>query len=147
MAFNIILKINNSENNKINKDTTTVATISGTLRDKCSVIDPVILLEGNVSNYAGYNYLEIPTFKRKYFIRNITSVREGLVEVECHCDVLSSFATAILENYGIVRKSTNSWNLYLNDGSLRVNQYADYKCLYFPNGFNHQEFVLAVAGG
>lgn len=147
MSFSIYIGINNSENNKINKDVTNISTVTGTLRGECSIVDPVLEVIGNITYFSGYNYLEIPSFKRKYFIKNITSVRTGLVSIECHCDVLSSFASAILANYGIVKKSAGTWNLYLNDGSLKVNQYADYKTYYFPEGFTAQEFVLAVAGG
>lgn len=149
MSFQITLGINHSENNKITKEVETTLTTQATLRDTTSIIDPILELIGSASDYAGYNYLEIPTFKRKYFIRNIKSVRNGLVSIECHCDVLSSFATAILSCSGIVGKNAErpNYNLYLNDGTLKVNQYANYRCYYFPNGFTTQEFILAVAGG
>lgn len=147
MAFNFTVGVNHSENNKISKDVTMALTLTGTLRGECSIVDPIIEVSGSIEDYSGYNYIEIPSFRRKYFIRNITTIRTGLVSIECHCDVLSSFASAILDNYGIAKKSTNAWNLYLNDGTLKVNQYADYKTYYFPNGFTTQEFILAVAGG
>lgn len=147
MSFNVILGINHSENNKITKSVTTVATVQGTLRDKCSIVDPVIDITGDITSFASYNYLEIPSFRRKYFIKNISSVRSGLVSIECHCDVLSSFADAIKDSECITAKSASNWNLFLNDGSLRVNQGALYSTYYFPNGFTTQEFILAVAGG
>lgn len=149
MSFTVKLGVNSAENNKIKKGDfiTYSSTISATLRDRCSIIDPVLEVTGDISTFAGYNYVEIPKFKRKYFITNITSVRTGLVSIVCHCDVLYSFADAILECSGLVKKSSNDWNLYLNDGTLKVNQYANYKTYYFPNGFTTQEFILAVAGG
>ena len=149
MSFQIKLGINSAENNKIDKSKfiTIDKTVSATLRNSCSIVDPVLEVTGDISDFAGHNYVEIPTFKRKYFITNITSVRTGLVSIECHCDVLYSFCNAILACSGLVKKSTNKWNLYLNDGTLKVNQYANYKTYYFPNGFTTQEFILAVAGG
>lgn len=147
MSFNIVFGINKSEPNKITKTVTTAVTLTGTLRGECSVVDPVLLVSGSVSDYAGYNYLEIPTFGRKYFIRDIRSIRANVVEISCHCDVLSTYATQILACKAISGRSTNKWNMYLNDGSLKANQYPDYKCYSFPNGFTTQEFILAVAGG
>lgn len=59
MAFNIALQTNASEKNKLVKDLTTIATVTGTLKTETSIIDPVILIEGNLSNYTGCNYMTI----------------------------------------------------------------------------------------
>lgn len=146
MAFDIILKTNNSERTKLNKDTQTIMTVSGVLKEETSIIDPIIKIECELSDVTGCNYLSIPAFGRSYFVNNIRSIRKGLVEFSCHVDVLSTFADQIKNNTGIVKRQENNWNLYLNDGAFKVYQNPNVLTKPFPSGFNTQEFVLAVAG-
>lgn len=146
MAFNIVLQKNNSENNRVTKSVDTILTVSGVLKEETSIIDPVIKIECDLAAVTGCNYLSIPAFGRSYFVNNIRSVRNGLVEFSCHVDVLSSFADGIRSNEAIVRRQENKWNLYLNDGSFKVYQNPNVLTKAFPSGFTTQEFVLAIAG-
>lgn len=146
MAFNIILQRNNSELNKVTKSVEDIITVSGTLKEETSIIDPIIKIECNISDVMSCNYISIPSFRRSYFVNNIRSVRTGLVEFSCHVDVLSSFADGIRSNSAIVKRQEKSWNLYLNDGSFKVYQNPMVLTKTFPSGFTTQEFVLAVAG-
>lgn len=147
MPFNIVLQRNNSESNRVTKDIADVLTVSGVLKSETSIIDPIIMIECDLSAITTCNYLTISAFNRSYFINNIRSIRAGLVEFSCHVDVLSSFAEQIKVNNAIIRRQENSWNLYLNDGSFKVYQNPNVLTKLFPNGFTSQEFVLAVAGG
>ena len=147
MAFNIILQYNTSEKNAINKTLTNIATVSGVLKNATSIIDPVILIEGDLTNYVGCNYCTISVFGRYYFVNDIVSVRNGLFEIHCHCDVLSSFSSHILANKGIIYRQESNWNLYLNNGTFKVYNNPIVLTRPFPNGFNTYEFILAVAGG
>lgn len=144
--FDISFYVNSSEKNKVDKTLTLITTISGVLKESTSIIDPVIVIEGDLSAFTGCNYMQIETFGRSYFVNNIRSIRNGLVEISAHVDVLSTYKNAIRKNQAIIRKQQNSWNLYLNDGSLRVYQNPDVIVKTFPSGFTTQEFVLAVAG-
>ena len=146
MAFDIILQNNNSENNRVSKSVKTILKVSGVLKEETSIIDPVIKIECDLASVTGCNYLSIPTFGRSYFVNNIRSIRDGLVEFACHVDVLSSFASQIRRNSAIVKRQENSWNLYLNDGTFKIYQNPNVLTKAFPSGFTTQEFVLAVAG-
>ena len=146
MAFDILIQQNQSEKNKIDKDVTTLATITGTLRQETSIIDPVFIVAGDLDDFIDVNYLTVDSFGRSYFVNNIRSVRSGLVELTCHVDVLSSFAAAIRSNTAIIRRQENNWNLYLNDGTFKVYQNPIVLTKAFPSGFTTQEYVLAVAG-
>ena len=146
MSFNIVLQTNTSEKNRIDKTLIDIATLTGTLKSETSIIDPVILIEGDLSDYVNCNYMTIESFGRSYFINNIKSIRTGLFEISAHVDVLSSFADEIRSNTAIVRRQENRWNLYLNDGSFRVYQNPMVLTKAFTSGFTTQEFVLAVAG-
>lgn len=146
MSFDIVLLRSNSEKNRLTKDTETIMTVSGFLREGTSIIDPVIKIECDISDVVGCNYLSIPIFGRKYFVNDIRSIRNRLFEFSCHVDVLSTYADAIRENTGIIKRQENEWNLYLNDGTLNVYQNPNVLTRAFPSGFTTQEFVLAVAG-
>lgn len=146
MAFSIKLQRNNSEPNRLTKEITDIMTASGELKAETSIIDPVIMIKCNLSEVTGCNYMSIPDFGRFYFVNNIRSIRNGLVEFSCHVDVLSTFASQIRDNTAIVSKQENNWNLYLNDGSFKIYQNPNVITKAFPSGFTTQEFVLAVAG-
>lgn len=146
MAFEIVLQLNNSENEKVIKELTEIMTLTGTLKAETSLIDPVVIIEEDLETLSGVNYITIPAFNRSYFVRNVRSMRSGLVEFSCHVDVLSSFASAIKSNTAIIKRQENLWNLYLNDGSFKVYQNPNVLTMPFPSGFTTQEFVLAIAG-
>lgn len=144
--MNIKIQRNESDDRVFNKSITDIANLSGYLRDDSSVIDPVILVEGNISTIAGCNYMTISEFGRSYFITNIESVRNNLVRVTGHVDVLTTYKDAILANTGIIRRQENLWNLYLDDGSFKVYNNPIVLTRAFPSGFSTMSFILAVAG-
>ena len=146
MSFNIKFMYNNEPMNKINKTPTEIFTLSGTLKDESSVVDPVIIIERDDPLDANYAYIE--AFNRYYYIKDITSVRNGVWRITMHTDVLKTFAEGILNSPCIVAKSSSRFNLYLND--------ADYKCLQcdivmskmFPSGFtiSDSRYVAVILG-
>lgn len=144
--FDISFYVNSSEKNKVDKTLTLITTLSGVLKESTSIIDPVIVIEGDLTAFTGCNYMQIETFGRSYFVNNIRSISNGLIEISAHVDVLSTYKNAIRRNQAIIRKQEHAWNLYLNDGSLRVYQDPEIIVKTFPSGFTTQEFVLAVAG-
>ena len=146
MSFNIILQRNSSEPIKVDKSIENLMTLSGTLREDTSIIDPVIKIECDLADVATCNYLTIPSFERSYFVRDIRSINTSIVEFSCHVDVLSSFKDEIRANEGIIKRQENLWNLYLNDGSLKIYQNPYVITKEFPQGFTTQNFILAVAG-
>lgn len=150
MAFNIVLQTTTSEKNRMDKTITDIATYSGTLRADTSIVDPVFLIECDIANVVHANYLTVQAFDRSYFINNIRSMRAGLVEFTCHCDVLSSFKTQIRQNHAIMHRSERNWNLYLNDGSLKMTQRPEKIVTeHFSNELafvNHFSYVLVLAG-
>ncbi len=146
MAFDITLQKMTSEKNAITKTTSDIKKVSGVLKDTTSIIDPIIMIEIDLADVIDCNYLNIPKFGRSYFVNNIRSVRQGLVEFTCHVDVLSSWAKELKTNSAIVRRNEKKWNLYLNDGTFKIYQNPNVLTKAFPSGFTTQEFVLAVAG-
>lgn len=146
MSFNIELQRNNSENIKIDKSISNILSVSGVLKNETSIIDPVIIIECDLTDIASCNYMTISVFERSYFITDIKSVRNGLCEISAHVDALSSFKSEIKTNRGIVKRQENVWNLYVDDGAFKTYQNPNIITKAFPSGFSTQEFVLAVAG-
>lgn len=137
---------NSSEKNKIGKSLSSGLTLSGNLRDECSITSPSILVEA--TSLVDYNYCYIPEFKRYYFISDITSVRNNLWRVSLKCDVLESFKSDILNSSCIVKKQQNqSYSNNIDDGSYinRVDNFIE--IANYQNGFNADgEFILLTAG-
>lgn len=145
--FSIKLQINNSEKNRLDKSLTDLITLSGTLRAETSVIDPVIIVEGDLSSFVNCNYMTIDSFNRKYFVNNIRSIRNDLFEITAHVDVLTTYANQIRQNNAIIARQEKKWNLYLNDGVFKTYQNPHIVTKAFPSGFTEQHFIFSVAGG
>ena len=146
MSFQIKLGRNQSEENRLSKNITSITTVTGVLKDETSILRPVVLIQCDLADVRKVNYMEIPSFGRKYFVTNIESVRQGLVAISGRVDVLSTYNSKIRSNTGIIRRQEKNWNLYLNDGVLKVYQNPKVQTKNFPSGFSSIEFVLAVAG-
>ena len=134
------------ETNKINKTLTNEIVLNGTLKDETSVMNPIILIEAN--NLTQYNYCYIPLFKRYYFIKDITVVRNNLFRLFLDIDVLMSYKNDILNLDVIIDKSetNNNADKYINDGSF-VCENKSYTVLNFNKGFNEQaNYILVTAG-
>ena len=94
--FDINLYKNSSEPNKVDKtaDLSTVGTISGVLRQECSLINPEIIIQ--YDKPPDFNYCYIANFGRYYYVENIVSMRQNLWRVRLRCDVLMTYKTQIL---------------------------------------------------
>lgn len=148
MSFTIKLQTNTSEKNKLDKTVTTLAELNGTLKDKTSITDPVILVE--IENPAStLNYITIPVFGRSYFVTDIVNVNNKLFEIHAHVDVLSSFKTQIRTNRAIIERQEFKHNAFLSDAGYHVYQNPNVTTESFPQGFDttNSTFVLAMAGG
>lgn len=147
MAFSIHLMVNTSSKEVLDKQASTIRTVTGTLREGTSIVDPIIKIEGDLSEFTKCNYMYIPEFGRYYYVTDIKSVLNDIVEFSAHVDVLNTYKDQIRSNVAIIHRQENDWNLYLNDGVFKVYQNPMVLTKAFPSGFTTQEFVLAVAGG
>lgn len=146
--MNIQIQQTTSEKNRIGKSISTLYTASGALREGTSILNPVIRISGaNIPTLKNANYMYIPEFSRYYFITDIKSVRNGLVEISGHVDVLQTYASQIKNNTAIIKRNSNSWNLYIEDGLFKTYANPHIFTKLFPSGFKDPSFVLSVAGG
>ena len=95
MSFPVLIQSNASEKISLTKDLTTITIIDAVLKAETSIINPVLIIEDELATYREANYCTIVAFARSYFIQEIISISNGLLELHCHVDVLSSFASEI----------------------------------------------------
>lgn len=146
--FTIELYKNNSELIKVDKDLLPIATIQGSLTDASGLLEPTILLDGDISLINQANYMYIPAFNRYYYIKNPASVVNGLWRVSGKCDVLMSWKAPIREQEAIVAKQENEYNLFLNDGTLMAYSNPHVITKSFPHGFSEGfDYSLTILGG
>lgn len=151
MSFAIKHYINKSATNVVDKDISEqTPDLVGTLRDGCSIIDPVILVQANSPGFQANhsNYIYIEEFGRYYYITNIVSVNNTLWELHCHVDVLMSYKDQIKAQVAIVTRQESKYNLYLDDGVFMAYQNPIVQTKFFSveAPFDTQSFVLMVAG-
>lgn len=145
----LILYTNNSDDKVVTKNITQLVALNGTLRDDCSIIDPVIMISSDSFNNAmaaACNYAMIGQFGRYYFVKNITLSGKFWI-LEMHVDVLASFQTQLKALDAVVARQEKKYNLYLQDGYFKTYQNPHVSVKQFPSGFTDHNFILSVAGG
>lgn len=90
--------------------------LDGTLRNECSVINPVIEVQS--TGLISSNYAYIVEFNRYYFIDEITSIRNNLWRLSLSVDVLMTYRNEIFEQRAIISRQENSFNSFLKDELL-----------------------------
>lgn len=146
----IYLSKNTDANNKIDKTLIDRMSLNGTLKGDTSVVSPTILIEH--SNPTAYNYAQIPSFNRNYFIDDIINVRNNLWQLYLKCDVLTTYKTQLKSLYAVIEKSqTNTlWDQFLDQDII-----ADQRCIYNTfepinqtHNFNPSQssYILVTAG-
>lgn len=137
---------NLSEVNTIGKTLTEENERTGTLKEGCSVLSPSVVLTGE--NLSGFNYAYIPQFSRYYFITGITSIKNGLWQIDGHCDVLETYQNQIKAQKAVVERQEQKYNLYLNDPDWKVYRNKEVLTRTFPSGFlDTGVYYLTVVGG
>ena len=138
---------------KIYAPTSAALTIDCTLKDNCSLVNPVILV--NPSNIAvqpeTLNYCYIVPWNRYYYINDWVWYN-GLWAAQCTVDVLASFKLDILSSSLYVMRSTyDADNNVIYDGTIADSKYpttaaaATYTASSIDNPFTNVEGVY-IAG-
>lgn len=135
MSFSCTLYKTKSEKTALTKTMESGSkSYSGTLLNNSNVVDPSVLLHVGADTIAKFNYMDIPDFGRKYFITEITALTTDTCMVTAHCDVLSTYASEIRGNSGIVGRATNMWHKYMNDNMIKVDSRPQIVTQMFNNG-------------
>lgn len=114
------------------------------LKDGCSFINPVFLLETDDFdyNYASFN-------GRYYWVDEIRSVRNGLFSIGCSVDCLATYASDIKSTTAHVSYSSSAYDLEITDGRIVPKNTKTFT--YSNTKFNFIDatgcFLLGVYGG
>lgn len=144
--MNILLYTNNSEDNKLVKDLTLLATFTGELKEATDVLNPVITLTGIDEHIYKLNYVFIPELGRYYFVTDIESVNNNLWALTLHVDVLMSYQTDILNLSGILARQEYNYNMELRDTNIPTLQKTNIQYMKFPNTFSKYRIVMPILG-
>ena len=108
MALNIYLYSYTKKKNSTAHPTSASGTSKSViLKQNTSIMNPTFVLSGTAySTMIGFNYLEFES--RWYFIDDIISLNNQVVEINAKVDVLATYRTAIGSYNGFIVRSSNS---------------------------------------
>lgn len=128
------------ERNRVNKlnflDNERV--ITGTFRDNCNMLSPVVILELPYESDAmviDFNYVYIEQLGRFYFVENINFLHRNLYEVYLRVDVLSSYRLEIMQQKAFIERNENDYDLELKDEREIVYPTYDIDTFEYENSF------------
>lgn len=139
------------DKHKLHKTLTSIHNCVGSLRDECSLINPVILLETAEATACRANYLEITDLdiQRYYFIKDWIMYRTGILEVHAELDPLMTYEAEIRQVSATIERNEYEADSYLVDENYVIDAYSNYVTIDFPKGFdtNNDTYVLMTVGG
>lgn len=103
----------------------------------------------------GFNYVKIvgtvtavsewEKRDKYFFITQSESIGKGLFNIHLKCDVLMTYKNEILNTQATVIRSSNNYNMYLNDGEYyKALPYPIMGCKEFPSGFGGYKILLST---
>lgn len=152
-SFDINLYKNSAEVNRVDKGMFLegVGTLSGALRDECSLITPSIVYQS--PDVPTFNYVYIPIFNRYYYVTSLSSVGKNVWRMELNCDVLMTYKDAIFMLQGVVGRQENEFNPLLVDTEIPAQSNPIVQVIDIPSdAFNTQtsdgghNFLMTVIG-
>lgn len=131
-----------------------IKSMGGELRERCSIINPSILLQDTSFRFTEVNYAYIEEFDRYYFIDDITIVGTNLVQIDLSIDVLNTYKTLIDENSAYIDRNqfatnqnlvddkrifetgVNIEDIHISNDVFEINEYGHYGVCYALSGFH-----------
>lgn len=131
-------------NSTARPDASTAHSLSGVLKEPCSILNPVLILTNWDWNY---NYIGIPIFERHYFVTDVTVLDNNRVQVSCKVDALNSFRGSILATECYISRASQERDVRIPDtfyptraGTNQLIQSAEF----IPQ--NTPTFIIGVIG-
>lgn len=146
------LYFNESDTNVVNKAVSFVGDVMNLhFKQPSEVQNPTIYISREYDADKA-NYIYIPDLHRYYFITKCELENQRYI-INCKCDVLSTFYPYFKKKTCISKRSSNKFNLYINDDKLNLRAETRTLTFPFPNGFKRADnskdfdFILTVNGG
>lgn len=152
-TFDIHLYQNSAEVNRVDKSNylVGVGTLSGALREECSMLTPSIVYQS--SDVPTFNYVYIPIFNRYYYVTSLSSVSKNVWRMELNCDVLMTYKNEIFLLQGVIGRQEIDFNPLLVDNELPTQNNPIVEVIDIPSdAFNTQtsdaghNYVITVIG-
>lgn len=125
--------------------------LQGEIKTEIDILNPILQIKTS-TDLSLYNYIEIPLFNRKYFC-NCRGLQGNMWEINCHVDVLSTYASEIKACKAFVQRtaSESKTNYYMNDGAFYPEQRTVTTYHTFKDGgaitrLNDWQYYLIAAG-
>lgn len=135
---------NTSDNRYLHKNITMLAeNVPCTFKDDTSAVEPTIIISPDAYTPA-CNYVYLSDTDRYYFVTDRIFSQQR-VELVLSIDVLMSFNFANCDC--IALRSSNKFNMYLDDNEYARLQYNNVYTKPFPNAFSKSlNYILMIAG-
>lgn len=146
MSVTVNFYKNLSDRRVAEKSLELVAGKSCEIYDDISILNPSLIVEGDLASYAEVNYMSIPSFNRSYFV-HVSNIGGGQLRIDGEVDVLSSCYPYLLGRNAVIRRNENSFNLYLADGTFKAYANERVQTKSFSAGFSTPAYVLVLSGG
>lgn len=147
--MNVTLYRNTSDKRQVSKSLSTVKSgIVCNIKHDCSILNPrIVIAKSSAGNWNNANYMYIDTFRRYYYIDNVTVTTAGELVIDGSVDVLMSNASAIRQLNCVILRQEHKNNGYFQDANIagRVKRKYVYKQIgALPKAETN---VLTVDGG
>lgn len=117
-----------------------------TLKDGCSIDNPVVSFSAQAAALAPLNYAYIDTFQRYYWITDRKSLHNGIMELTLESDPLESFKAQLLLRQATITRNQNEKNGYLKDVNYSALAYEAIQYKHFPNALDDTSCILVTVG-
>ena len=139
------LYINNSDIRYLEKSLTKISDVTITLKEDTNRATPTIILSNNAYD-SRCNYVYIDTFNRFYSVTDVTYSQQKYY-ITLKRDSKTSFSAALKNCDCIALRSSNKYNMYLDDNQYTRLQYNEVYTKPFPNAFSKTlNYILMIAG-
>lgn len=120
----------NGKYNALPKTLGTGTTLQGLLRDAYNVNNPIITVRQTVP--FEFNYCYVPVFGKYYFIDKVDVTGNDTARLTLSCDVLQTYADAILQSTGTVTQKDNP-NRFVSNRTSVYDMRPKWDKIPFPN--------------
>lgn len=138
--------VNASDPKKVDKVLESLGEIQNcVLRDGQSAKDPVFRV-ATAALPTAFNYCYCDHTQRFYFCEPPVMVRNGLYDIQCHTDTISTFKDYIRAQTATVTRNQTLANGYLIDDRFKSVAYEEIVTKKFPNGLTNDSLILMTVG-
>lgn len=109
-TFSLMLYKNSAESHRVDKTNYLeyIATLDGTLRKSCSILNPEIDIE--YSDVVNFNYVYISIWNRYYYVTDVVYMNKNLVHLSLKVDVLMSYKNKIYNQRALIGRNEFNYN-------------------------------------